>query len=473
MLNPNDFNPNALLLSPMTEEHIGIQIVDLEKSIFEAPYDQVTLTSYYDSQYSTVLTDEYGMVYAYLFAKANGSEIFIGNLGVLPDYQGQGLAKKLMRNLIAQAEGENKVITLRVEARNKNAIKLYRRFHFEGTPRPDQENFYMRRPIQYQNKKIMWIGPRQHIAIIQKRLPCGHKNNQYIFIDISRDFASQVPAYQEGIEYQLIVSGDHGDFQYGQPTQLIGKPTRTVETWVQCLSTKGFKFQNIVLHACLSAGFFPLFSELCAPEGLMFGHFLISSTNVLSLLNSPFDMIDDFRAHYFFDMKIRTDIRDELGDLPFISDVIYQKSSNTVFGLNAQGLERAINESNKSIHVDDNIDGIKDYKAVEAFLRDKGLILNTDASTLSEIRANLESPKKPKKNTSTSSPVKKQYSFFAEPVNLINMGITVTGLIAGVTLICLGSTGIGALVLAAALILSLMISALSITKPEMMPRAKV
>lgn len=61
----------------------------------------------------------------------DGHKGFVFGLYVHPDWRGQGVGAKLMKNLIASAQGVVEQLTLAVVQGNRNAIALYRNAGFE------------------------------------------------------------------------------------------------------------------------------------------------------------------------------------------------------------------------------------------------------------------------------------------------------------------------------------------------------
>jgi ribosomal protein S18 acetylase RimI-like enzyme len=108
----------------------------LDATIFpdKGPFD---LGSYYQSNYSYLITDTKknpAPIVAYLFSKPKGTAtLFIGNIAVVPEYQGKGLGSKLLSQITTQANQEDKTLELQVLQNNKSAIRLYEKFGFEKT----------------------------------------------------------------------------------------------------------------------------------------------------------------------------------------------------------------------------------------------------------------------------------------------------------------------------------------------------
>jgi ribosomal protein S18 acetylase RimI-like enzyme len=61
----------------------------------------------------------------------DGRRIFLHHFGILPEFQGRGLANALLRESLSFVKGKGLQVKLEVHSSNYKAIKLYKKFGFE------------------------------------------------------------------------------------------------------------------------------------------------------------------------------------------------------------------------------------------------------------------------------------------------------------------------------------------------------
>jgi ribosomal protein S18 acetylase RimI-like enzyme len=66
-----------------------------------------------------------------LVVEENDDEIYLGEMQVLPEWQGQGIGSSVLRSLMERAAAVGKPLTLRVLHANPQARALYERFGFQ------------------------------------------------------------------------------------------------------------------------------------------------------------------------------------------------------------------------------------------------------------------------------------------------------------------------------------------------------
>lgn len=465
------FMPNYILRS-MQEKDL-VHIVELEKRIFpESPYTESKLRGYFDTTYSKVILDdlliqdgnETPAIVGYLFANKSAG-LFIGNLGVLPEYRGQKLAQRLMNDVLLKAEGENLAVSLQVDKTNSLAIHLYTKFGFQQTGE-NENHFRMTRNPQFQHKMLIWIpSDLEHKKIIESKIPGGAANKLFLVIDPSRDFSAQLPEFDASKDYQLIVSGGHGNFSGGRPTLLINQRFQSIQEKVNALSAKKFKFNHILLQACFSAGFLPLFSQLSHENGLIYAHLISCITQILPLLNMPLDLISNFKETYLQTLESTINNQDDLVNESVLSECIFIKSKDKVLSINPQNLKAAMQQSAKLSGR--NPDTPKDYEDILAFLAQNNIDVDNDSLSLCELKTKLntltEAPTTCKLKLSSNASVNNQvqnlskYSFLATPIDKINLFLTSLGLAIGIGCVFLVNPTIGLAIVSASLMFFIML----------------
>jgi ribosomal protein S18 acetylase RimI-like enzyme len=145
------------------------EILQLEPLIFPAErrFTESDLNGYFDAKYSFVAKspDFPSNIVGYVFAHVVGSNIFIGNLGVHPCYQGAGIGAGLLKEVVTIADREGKGITLQVRAQNAAAIGLYTKMGFVITSKDDTWA-HMTRPM---NAQTLALAPGIIPAAPQKK----------------------------------------------------------------------------------------------------------------------------------------------------------------------------------------------------------------------------------------------------------------------------------------------------------------
>jgi ribosomal protein S18 acetylase RimI-like enzyme len=83
---------------------------------------------YPDAQFQIILSG--GRAVGRLYVHRGSEEIRVIDISVSPEHRGRGIGSTLMRELLAEAAGAGKPVTLHVE-RNNRALELYERLGFE------------------------------------------------------------------------------------------------------------------------------------------------------------------------------------------------------------------------------------------------------------------------------------------------------------------------------------------------------
>ncbi len=110
----------------MTEEHV-LPIAELERQCFSSPWSEKSISGELTNPLSLWLVAvEDGAVCGYVGSQAVLGEADMMNIAVLPSYRRQGVARKLVTELIdALNSAGNHCLTLEVRASNAPAIALY------------------------------------------------------------------------------------------------------------------------------------------------------------------------------------------------------------------------------------------------------------------------------------------------------------------------------------------------------------
>lgn len=149
--NDIELTTRALVLryAPRVEKMLDSEIphlLVLDHIIFSAeerPFTEQDLRDYYDADYSFVacLEKPSEEIAGYLFAKQqDDGTIFIGNIGVVPQYQALGIGTQLLRHLLHQIDSEAtpRKIRLQVSNQNSNAIRMYEKLGFKNASSSDE-----------------------------------------------------------------------------------------------------------------------------------------------------------------------------------------------------------------------------------------------------------------------------------------------------------------------------------------------
>ncbi len=126
----------------MTEEDSG-PVAALYKECFTCPWSLAAVKDMFhvDGYYSLVAENEEKEIVAYVGMKSVFDEADITNVAVSPAMRRQGIARKLIAKLLAQAElMEINSIFLEVRASNLPAIVLYEQAEFQECGR--RKNYY-------------------------------------------------------------------------------------------------------------------------------------------------------------------------------------------------------------------------------------------------------------------------------------------------------------------------------------------
>ena len=115
----------------MTAEHVS-QVAELEKICFSDPWSEKSIASELTNPLSLWLVAvEDDRVAGYVGSQSVMGESDMMNVAVHPDFRRQGVAEKLVLELVsALAKKDNHCLTLEVRASNAPAISLYEKLGF-------------------------------------------------------------------------------------------------------------------------------------------------------------------------------------------------------------------------------------------------------------------------------------------------------------------------------------------------------
>lgn len=115
----------------MTADHVS-QVAELEKICFSDPWSENSITYELTNPLSLWLVAVEGdKVAGYVGSQSVMGESDMMNVAVHPDFRRQGVAEKLVLELVAALASEgNHCLTLEVRASNVSAISLYEKLGF-------------------------------------------------------------------------------------------------------------------------------------------------------------------------------------------------------------------------------------------------------------------------------------------------------------------------------------------------------
>ena len=115
----------------MTADHVS-QVAELEKICFSDPWSEKSVASELTNPLSLWLVAVEGdRLAGYVGSQSVMGESDMMNVAVHPDYRRQGVAEKLVLELVAAlAKKDNHCLTLEVRASNAPAISLYEKLGF-------------------------------------------------------------------------------------------------------------------------------------------------------------------------------------------------------------------------------------------------------------------------------------------------------------------------------------------------------
>ena len=115
----------------MTVDHVS-QVAELEKICFSDPWSENSITYELTNPLSLWLVAVEGdKVAGYVGSQSVMGESDMMNVAVHPDFRRQGVAEKLVLELVAALASEgNHCLTLEVRASNVSAISLYEKLGF-------------------------------------------------------------------------------------------------------------------------------------------------------------------------------------------------------------------------------------------------------------------------------------------------------------------------------------------------------
>lgn len=121
-----------MTITNMTSAHVA-QIAELEKCCFNDPWSENSISSELNNRLSCWLVAlESDVVIGYVGSQTVLGETDMMNIAVHPDYRNQGVAKKLIQNLmdIISEQGSHSLM-LEVRQSNEPAKNLYASLGFE------------------------------------------------------------------------------------------------------------------------------------------------------------------------------------------------------------------------------------------------------------------------------------------------------------------------------------------------------
>ena len=120
----------------MTSDHVA-QVAQLEQLCFSAPWSENAVASELTNPLSCWLVAVDGeKVCGYVGSQAVLGEADMMNIAVCPAYRRQGIARRLVEQLIAELKKQgNYQLTLEVRASNEPAISLYEQMGFVAVGR--------------------------------------------------------------------------------------------------------------------------------------------------------------------------------------------------------------------------------------------------------------------------------------------------------------------------------------------------
>lgn len=127
------------------DSHVLSLLKQLDNYFYPALSKRVNLNIYADKLISKGSIDlaystngePVGLIGYYCNDTESGAA-YISVLGVLPKYQGKGIARTLLQMCIANCRTQNmKTVTVKTEKQNQKALKLYTKHGFSSTPLND------------------------------------------------------------------------------------------------------------------------------------------------------------------------------------------------------------------------------------------------------------------------------------------------------------------------------------------------
>ncbi len=128
-------------IEKMTSFHVG-EIARLESECFSSPWSEEGLKSELTNGFARFFVAFSGEEIAgYIGAHNVLGEVYITNVAVFKEFRRQGIAQRLIENLLETAKNENaEFVTLEVRKSNSPAISLYEKTGFEKVG--ERKDFY-------------------------------------------------------------------------------------------------------------------------------------------------------------------------------------------------------------------------------------------------------------------------------------------------------------------------------------------
>ncbi len=121
-----------MILEVMNESHVS-QIAALEKRCFSDPWSENSISSELSNPLSLWLVAMEGeLLVGYIGSQSVIGESDMMNVAVHPDFRRQGIAEKLILELVNRLAGKgNHCLSLEVRASNTPAVRLYEKLGFQ------------------------------------------------------------------------------------------------------------------------------------------------------------------------------------------------------------------------------------------------------------------------------------------------------------------------------------------------------
>ncbi len=130
------------MIVPMTNAHVA-QIAELEARCFSDPWSARSIASELENPLSLWLVEERdGAVAGYIGSQRVPPEADVMNVAVAPEFRRQGIARELMRALLARLRDEGiEALLLEVRVSNAAARSLYAQLGFREVGL--RKNYYL------------------------------------------------------------------------------------------------------------------------------------------------------------------------------------------------------------------------------------------------------------------------------------------------------------------------------------------
>lgn len=185
------------------------EILPLDHQVFpdEVKYTMADLKRYYGEGFSYVSIDEKtNKINGYIFAKRHNNTVYIGDFGVAPHYQRQGIGSTLLQAVHVKCQHAGiKSIGLQVRKTNLSAQALYQKFGYvDSSPDRQQGKFKAMRalvtPLSTRERSVAAIRneiyrinthciffAKYKVALIEQQLEKALATNPDEHVDLSKN----------------------------------------------------------------------------------------------------------------------------------------------------------------------------------------------------------------------------------------------------------------------------------------------